>query len=284
MSTLLSVLILTYNEEVNLPVCLESLRELDCKVFVVDSGSSDRTVEIAKAVTPHVVYHEFENQAQQLNWALTHLPIESNWILRLDADERLTPKLAEELRDVLPTLDPEITGLYVNIRVYFMGRWIRHGAHYPLRILRVWRRDSARIEERAMNERTVLVRGRAVNLKQDIIHDNQKSLFDWVEKHNKYSTRELQVLFKDVSEPEISPSLFGPVEARRRWLRHHVYLRVPLFLRAFLYFGWRYFFRLGFLDGKEGLIFHFLHAGWYRFLIDAKIYEARKSIGKGKTV
>src|SRR6266436_1019768 len=138
-----SVIILTYNEEVNLPACLDSLKGLACEVFVVDSGSTDRTVEIARLCGAEVAFHEFQTQAQQLNWALDHLSFKGDWLLRMDADERLTPELAQELATRLPTFPSEITGLYIKRRTYFMGRWIRHGGYYPTWILRVWRTGKA---------------------------------------------------------------------------------------------------------------------------------------------
>jgi len=273
MEVSLSVIILTHNEEANLPACLESLKGLDCEVFVVDSGSTDRTMEIAQTYSAHVVSHEFHTQAQQLNWALDHLPLRGNWILRLDADERLTPELAQELGFLLPVVDLGITGFYLKRRVYFMGRWIRHGGYYPTWLLRVWRKDVARAEDRMMDEHMILLRGRSDFLKHDIKEENQKGLSAWLERQNKYSTREVEGFFQLRRGQEIPPSLFGTPEAKRRWLKHNLYLRFPMFIRAFLYFGWRYCFRLGFLDGREGLIFHFLQGCWYRFLIDAKIYE-----------
>jgi glycosyltransferase involved in cell wall biosynthesis len=272
---LLSVIILTYNEEVNLPACLESLKGLDCEIFVVDSGSTDRTIEIARSYGAHVVEHPFETQARQLNWALQHLPLKGEWVLRLDADERLTPELKDELSSTLPTLESEITGLYVKRRVYFLGRWIRHGGYYPIWLLRVWRKGCARSEDRQMDEHMVLVRGRADFLRHDIVEQNQKGLFEWIERQNRYSSRESVALMSGCGD-EIAPKLFGTPEARRRWLKYSVYLRFPALVRAFVYFAYRYVFRLGFLDGKEGLIFHFLQGCWYRFLIDAKLFEAQK--------
>ena len=274
-NTSLSVVVLTHNEEVNLPACLESLSPLACEIFVVDSGSTDRTAEIARAAGADVIHHPFDTQARQLNWALDTIPFKSDWVLRLDADERLTPELAGELGTALPGLGDEVTGLYVKRRVYFMGRWMRHGGYYPTWLLRLWRNGCARAEDRAMDEHMVLLRGHAAYLKHDIEERNQKGLFAWVERQNSYSTREVNALTERSMQPEISPSFFGRPEQRRRWLKYSVYLRFPLFLRAFLYFVWRYFFQLGFLDHREGLIFHFLQACWLRFLIDAKLYEAR---------
>jgi len=272
--SLLSVIILTYNEEVNLPACLESLKGLDCEIFVVDSGSTDRTVEIARSYGAHVVEHPFETQARQLNWALQHLPLKGEWVLRLDADERLTPELKRELLSKLPALDPEISGLYLKRRVYFLGRWMRHGGYYPIWLLRVWRKGCARAEDRLKDEHMVLLKGRNSFLRHDIAEHNQKDLFEWTIRQNVYSSREAAALLQH--KDEIAPKLFGTPEARRRWLKHRVYLRFPPFVRAFCYFLFRYIFQLGFLDGKEGLIFHFLQGCWHPFLVDAKLYEARR--------
>ena len=275
MGTDLAVVVLTYNEEANLPDCLRSLQPLECEVFVVDSGSTDRTVGIAEDAGAQVLTHPFESQAQQLNWALEHIPMDGQWVLRLDADERLTPELAQELAAELPALDRDISGLYVKRRVYFMGRWIRHGGYYPTWLMRVWRRGAATVEDRLMDEHMVLLRGRAEFLKHDIREDNQNGLFRWVDKHNRYSTREARSMSIETEGQEVIPSPFGTPESRRRWLHRRVYNRLPLFVRPFLYFAYRYFLRLGFLDGKQGLVFHFLQGCWYRFQVDAFILESR---------
>ena len=275
MSKDLTAIVLTLNEEQNLPECLNSLRSLDCEVFVVDSGSTDRTTEVAIAGGAQVVCHEFENQAQQLNWALENLPVKGRWVLRLDADERLTPELAHELYSKLPTYCMDITGLYVKRRVLFMGRWIRHGGYYPTWLLRVWRCGSAEAEDRLMDEHMILLNGKAAFLDNDILEDNKKGLYHWVERHNRYAIREVQALLTGPTGREISPSFFGNPVARRRWLRRRVYDRLPLFIRPALYFAYRYIMRLGFLDGLRGLAFHFLQSFWYRFLVDTYILESK---------
>ena len=278
----LSAIILTYNEEANLAPCLESLKGLASEVFVVDSGSKDRTGEIAAAAGAKVVFHHFETQAQQFNWALDHLPLQGDWVLRLDADERLTPELVQELSEELPRLSPEITGLYMKRRVYFMGRWIRHGAYYPTWLLRVWRRGKARSEGQFLNEHIILQEGKAGRMKHDFMDWNLKDLSFWVEKHNQFAGRYAQELLamddgtiQNLASIRSTP--FGSQEQRKRWIKEKVYARLPLFVRSCLYFQYRYFFKLGFLDGKEGLIFHFLQGFWYHFLVDAKVYELRKN-------
>ncbi|MDP3015295.1 MAG: glycosyltransferase family 2 protein [bacterium] len=287
----LSIIILTYNEEIHIERLMKNIADWADEIFVVDSYSTDKTLEIAKALTNadltrtnadsqrgsvKVVQHKFENQAQQFNWALDNLKIKNEWILRLDADEYLTEELKQEIGETLfnmgtsdvPNIDvnvrtsdvQKINGYYMKRRVYFMGRWIKHGGYYPTWILRLFKKGKARSEQRAMDEHIILSEGKAEKLKNDFIDDNKKPLADWIAKHNNYSSREAEdVLRKD----------YGAGKKR------NFYYKFPKFLRVFLYFIYRYFFRLGFLDGKEGLIFHFLQGCWYRFLVDAKLYEAK---------
>lgn len=271
----LTAVVLTYDEEIDLPACLDSLRPLGCRVVVVDSGSGDRTVEIAEQAGAEVFHHEFESQARQLNWALDNVPFDTGWLLRLDADERLTPELAAELPDRLARPGDDVTGFYVKRRVHFMGRWIRRGGYYPTWLLRVWKRGAARCEDRPMDEHMVLSEGAAAYLDHDIVEESGKGLSHWTEKHVRYAAREARAVLAASDEHGVRPSAFGPPEARRRWMRDRLYGRAPLFLRAFLYFGYRYFLRLGFLDGRAGLVFHFLQGCWYRFQVDAFVLESR---------
>jgi hypothetical protein len=230
-------------------------------------------LEIAEKYGCKVFQHHFENQAQQFNWALDNLEIKNDWILRLDADEYLTEELKEEIAQELTNANlmrtnaennrrdfADINGFYIKRRVYFMGRWIKHGGYYPIWFLRLFRKGKVKSEQRAMDEHIVLLEGRTEKLKNDFIDNNKKGLSDWIQKHNNYASR------------EAADVLRGDYGTKKK----KIYYRLPLFCRAFLYFIYRYFIRLGFLDGKEGLIFHFLQGFWYRFLVDAKIYEARK--------
>ncbi len=265
MRTFLSVIILTYNEEIHIERLLKNIVDWADEIFIIDSYSTDKTLEIARQYGAKIVQHKFENQAQQFNWALDNLEIKNEWILRLDADEYLTEELKNEITQELNNLiTKNINGYYIKRRVYFMGRWIKHGAYYPVWFLRLFRKGKARSEQREMDEHLVLLEGEAGKLKNDFIDENLKDLTWWTEKHNNYSSREAAAV------------LAGDFGINKK----KFYYKLPLFFRACWYFCYRYFLRLGFLDGKEGLIFHFLHAFWYRFLIDAKIYEKRKMLKK----
>jgi len=278
----ISVIILTYNEELNLENCLKNIADWVNEIIIVDSFSSDKTLEIAKKYTSKIVKHSFVNQAEQFNWALDNLEIKNDWILRLDADEHLTEELKKEISQTLINADKKlidadnisinqqnqhesacaVNGYYIKRRVYFMGRFIKHGGYYPAWILRLFKKGEARSEEREMDEHIILLAGQAGKLNNDFIDDNKQSLNRWIEKHNSYSLREAEAAIKEN---------YGGKKNRA------FYYKLPLFCRAFLYFVYRYFFRLGFLDGKEGLIFHFLQGFWYRFLVDAKIHEIKKA-------
>lgn len=294
----ISIIILTYNEEIHIERLLKNISDWVDEIFIVDSFSTDKTLEIAKEYGVRIFQHKFENQAQQFNWALDNLEIKNDWILRLDADEYLTEELKEEISFSLNPLTPaygglrfrlgfgekeissseEVNGFYIKRRVYFMGRWIKHGGYYPTWILRLFKKGKARSEQREMDEHIVLSEGTAGKLKNDFVDENLKDLEDWTNKHNKYSTREAneRINMRIANrEAQVAKGIAGQT-ARKRWIKNNFYCRLPLFFRACLYFCYRYFFRFGFLDGKEGLIFHFLQGFWHQFLIDAKIYERRK--------
>jgi glycosyltransferase involved in cell wall biosynthesis len=269
----IAAIILTKNEEQDLPACLESLQGLAGDVFVIDSGSTDRTAAVALGHGAQVLSHAFVNYASQFNWALENIPSNADWILRIDADERVSPELAESIRKILPAAGTGVTGLLVPRLTVFLGRQIRHGVAYPVWLLRLFCRGAGRCENTWMDEHIVLDHGTIVKVAGDLMHEIPKSLSEWIRKHDWYADREC----KDVlGLPGDARELAGQPRARRA-LKHGLYLKLPLFTRAFLYWFYRYFLRLGFLDGKEGLIYHFLQAFWYRFLVDAKLYELKKA-------
>jgi glycosyltransferase involved in cell wall biosynthesis len=275
--TSLAAIVLTQDEQANLPACLRSLQQLKCRILVVDSGSTDRTIEIAQEMGATVIEHGFETYAAQRNWAQEHLPWPSDWILHLDADERLTPELVGEINVTIQAAPPEVAGFLLRKRTVFMGRWIRHGGHYPSYHLRLYRHGTGRCERRLYDQH-FLVDGKVNKLHYDYIDVLTADLTTWTARHARWATLEAQeVMRKSTGPDQVRPSFLGSPIERRRWLRNGPYNHAPLFLRAFLYWLYRYVFRYGFLDGPEGVIFHFLQGFWFRFLVDAKIYEQRRA-------
>lgn len=247
------------------------------KVFVIDCFSNDKTVDIAKECGATVLQHEYINQAQQFQWALDTCPITTEWALRMDADEYLSDKLIEELEKTLPTLPAEVTGCYLPLRVAFMGKILKHGLCHQVQILRLWRTGKVYMEQRWMDERCVLKSGKAVYMKNSFIDHNLKGLGEFTIKHNGYSNREA---FVEINRRYLLIEVEESRELASRNSHKSSYYKFPRFFRAFMYFFVRYIIFLGFLDGRRGFIWLTLQAYWYRFLVDAKLYEMDKRLGK----
>jgi glycosyltransferase involved in cell wall biosynthesis len=268
----LAVVVLTFNEERNLAACLGSVTGLASEIFVVDSGSTDRTVAIAREFGGQVVVHPFESHAKQWRWALSTLPLKAPWVLALDADQLLTPELRDSIRQNLAgwTASGAAVGGYVNRRQIFRGRWIRHGGYYPKYLLKLFRRDAVVLDEHDLVDHHFHVTGPTAILAGDLIEDNrnENDIAVWIAKHNRYAVRQAHEETARNLDPDPRPTrAFGSPDERTRW-RKRIWYRLPLYIRPFGYFIYRYVFRLGFLDGKEGFIFHFLQAFWYRLLVD----------------
>lgn len=271
----LTILILTLNEERHIGRCLRSIKNLAARVVVVDSNSTDQTCEIAQECGAEVFKNPFVSHAAQLNWALDNASIQTTWVMKLDADEVVTPGLAEALKKSLPVTAESVDGFTLNLRRYFLGKWLRHGALYPVRLLRVWRTGKGRSENRWMDEH-IVVDGRVAHLDADFADDNLNNITWWTNKHNTYASREAIELLMIKGRAEgsaIRPGSIGRNARIKRWIKKRIYSRLPLGLRSLLYFLYRYFVRLGFLDGWQGLVFHFLQGFWYRFLVDVKVHE-----------
>lgn len=274
----ISVLILTYNERVHIARCVANARELGEEVFVVDSFSDDGTPELARSLGAHVVQHAWENHhARQINWAIDNLPFTGDWIFRLDADEWLTPELIQELRQRLDHVASDVNGIVLRRRLYAFGKWLRWGGQDQVYLLRLWRRGLARCEERWMDEHMVLASGRTQTFQNDFADENEKPLSWWIVKHAGYAVREVADTLLDRRRAEAAQTLpQDAADRRKRWLKWLLYSGVPRFVRPTLYFGYRYVGRLGFLDGVPGLTWHVLQAFWYRFLIDAILYDVER--------
>jgi glycosyltransferase involved in cell wall biosynthesis len=268
----IAVIILTLNEEKHIERCLRNVFQIARQVFVVDSFSTDRTLDIAQSLGVQVWQHEFKNHAEQLAWALEALPIGTEWVMRVDADEVLTPAMAAEIQDCLPVAASAIDGYMVPLYVRFQGKVIRHGG-YPQWQLRIWRRGKAEIERRWMDEK-IVVPGKVGRLRSAYVDDNLNNIAWWTDKHNGYSTREaIDLLNRRYAflPPARNRGALTHQARRTRWFKEHLYLHLPLGMRAFLYFAYRMIFRLGILDGRGGFVFHFLQGCWYRFLADVKV-------------
>ncbi len=280
----LAVIILTLNEERHVARALASVAGVASELFVVDSFSTDRTVEVAQAHGATVVQHPFVNHATQFQWALDNLPITASWIMRLDADEVIESDLANRLRDELPALPDDVVGITLKLKVIFQNRWIRHGGRYPLLLLRIWRRGHGRMNKRWMDEHMVVWGGRMVTLEGGIADHNLKDLTFFTNKHNMYATREaIEVinqrrhLFpRDTDSSDQGKS--SVQTALKLFVKERIYNRIPYLVSAPSYFLYRVVFRLGFLDGKEGILYHYLQGLWYRLLVGAKVDELERAL------
>ncbi len=278
-----SFIILTYNEERHLPRLLASVAPLDAPVFVLDSGSTDGTLGIAREFGAVTAIHEFENHPRQWDFALSHFPVVTPWTIGLDADQVVSPELLTLLKNFSNEVVPaKVYGIYFNRKNYFKGRWIKHGGYFPKYLLKMFRTGAGHSDLHQNMDHRFVVPGKTIVWKTGyLIEENLKEndIAFWIAKHNTYSSLQAQEEAERKSGLRRQPTnarLTGNPDQKTAW-RKNLWRKAPLFLRPFAYFAWRYFFRLGFLDGKQGFIFHFLQAFWYRLIIDIKMGELRQN-------
>ncbi len=274
----ISGVVLTRNEEVHIRRCLRSARRVCDVVHVVDSNSSDRTRAIAEEEGAIVHSGDFSSFAQKLNWANDTIDFGTPWVMRIDADEVLSEALVAQLPGFLTRQPAVVSGVFVRRCLWFMGRRMRFGGVYPRHSMRLWRPRMARCEVRALDEHMLLAGGISATIEVDIDDIPLTDLSVWIAKHNEYSNLEAQTALEDRSaraDDALQPRLLGDRNERIRWLKQKVFYRSPPFVRPVAYYIYRYVILMGFLDGKAGFIFHFLHGFWYRFVVDAKLVEMR---------
>jgi glycosyltransferase involved in cell wall biosynthesis len=269
-----TVILLTFNSEDTLGATLKSACQVSDEIFVVDSYSKDGTVELARSLGATVVQHPFEHYGAQRNWAIDNLPITRCWQLHLDADEWMDDELIAAIQ-LLPE-EPEHAGYFLPRCLRFLRRVLRHGGMSPTWHLRLFRTGVGRCEDRKYDQHFLLQSGTTGKLPGVMVDDVRMPLTEWTARHNRWADNEVAELDAGESEGRLRPDAFGNPAQRKRYLRQK-YDRMPLFFRPFALFVYRYVFCLGFLDGTEGFIFWVLQTFWFRFLVDAKIWERRNA-------
>lgn len=266
----ITAIILTKNEEINIEDCIKSVIKIAKRVIVMDSFSTDNTVELAKKCGAEVYQNKFITHSKQFKHAIEIAKINTKWVLRIDADERLTEQSATELNEVCnENNDTDVNGIIVRFKKNFLGKDLYHGGVYPWKKLICYKYGKADIEDRSMDEHIVLLEGRTIELKHDSLHLDFKSLEAWIAKHNWYSSKEASDYYNTNNNHENNNI--------KTIIKTQVYYKLPMKIRSHIYYFYRYYIRLGFLDGKEGQIYAFLQAYWYRYLVDAKIFETQKT-------
>lgn len=277
----IAAIILTKNEEKHIARCINSLKGICNEVFIIDSLSTDRTCEIAEELGAKVYKNPWKNYATQFNYGVYQCPIQSEWIWRIDADEFLEGNIGIAVKNALSNCSADVNGIYVRKRIDFMGKPLLHGGWYPSYHLKVFRRGHGDCENRWMDEHIRIFDGTTITIEEgNQVDANLNDLTWWTEKHNGYATREMVDMLMmeyrmDAKAQEVTPKFFGTEEQRKRWLKIK-YIKTPLFIRPFINFFLRYILKRGFLDGKEGFLWHILQGFWYRMLVDAKIFEIKK--------
>jgi len=281
----ITAIILTYNEELHLERCIKSLQSFCSRICVVDSYSTDQTIEIAKSLGADVFQNAWENNyAKQLNWAINHCQIATDWTLRVDADEYFPKAAQDEISNQISQLTNEIVGIELLRRIVFKGSMIRFGGFKEFKLLRIWRTGQGICEQRLMDEHIVLDGGVVISFNHYLIDENLNSMHWWVQKHNNYARREaadaINLEYHLMETTNLEEKAGVKQAILKRVFKNQVYNKLPLGLRPLLYFFYRFFIRLGFLDHPKVWIFHFMQGLWYRLLVDMTIYEL-KSQTKG---
>ena len=262
----IAVIVLTYNEAIDIQGCLESICSWAKQIFIVDSGSTDETINIGKNFTNLIFQNAWITFAQQREWAVTNLPIGSDWVLFLDADERATPEVRKEIEYITNQKNRTEKGYYIKRRFYFLDRWLKHGGYYPLAELRLFKHQYVQFVNLGGGARErFVVNGPTGTLQNDFLHIFDKSIQEWISKHIKLAKLEA----KAGSDKILIRARFGTKD----WIRNEIWARLPRFIRPFLLFSFRYFVLRGFLDGIPGFYFCFLNTLWYPILSEIFYYE-----------
>ena len=281
MENVITIIILTFNEEANLPGLLTSLKGIHANIFVVDSYSTDKTLSILEENNITYVQHPFENYSHQRNWAQDNNPFKSSWVLHLDAGERLTKEFVEWVQK---SFDPNdsVDGYIFSRRTMIFGKEIKYGGQYPQYHLRLFKPEKGRCEDK-MYDQHFYIKGNTKVIKNrvDIIDTVMENWQTFIVGHARWAV--FEAMQQIVSETKLTQEKKGVVVAKffgspieqKRWLKNNIFQKTPLFLRAILFFIYSYFLKFGFLDGKTGLAFHFIQKLWFRFQVDAVILELK---------
>lgn len=279
----ITVIILTKNEEKNIKKCIESIRGFAKRIVVMDSFSNDRTIEIAESLGAETFQHEFKHYGAQFQYALDNCSISTKWVFRLDADEEVSKQTKQELEELcVRHNDTDVNGFVFRLEETFLGKKLHHGGLNILEKLCIFKFGKAYMEDRYMGEHIILKEGKSIKLKTVSYHNDFKDLTFWINKLNWYASREAKDYMYQIDKTMELKILDRPTKIRR-FLKYNLYYRLPTRLRYKLVFLYFYYFRLGFLDGKEGYYRIYFMVYWYRMLVDAKIYESRisgKEIGE----
>jgi glycosyltransferase involved in cell wall biosynthesis len=265
----------------HLPRLLNSVKPLQAPVFILDSGSTDRTVEIGESFGAHIQQHPFENHPKQWHHALKNFYITTPWMVCLDADQTVTAELRELLLNFNPDNYAGINGIYFNRQFIFKDKWIKHGGYYPFYLLKMFRYDVGYSDLNENMDHRFVVPGKTAIWKNGyIIEQNFKesNIRFWIAKHNRYSdlvAQEEVERLQNLRAQTVKPSLTGSPDERTAWFKK-LWWRMPLYVRPFLYFIHRFIFKFGFLDGRTGIMFHFMQGFWFRMVVDVKIGELLK--------
>lgn len=276
-----SFVILTYNEEEHIPRLLESIKGLNAKTFVLDSGSTDRTLAICESYGAETALHPFENHPKQWHAALNAFEFSSPWLICLDADQIVTPELFSQLQGFRDSDYKAIDGIYFNRKNYFKGHWLRYGGYYPKYLLKMIRAGKGISDLNENMDHRFVVPGKTITWETGhIIEENLKenNISFWISKHNRYSdllAQEEIERMTSLRSQTVKTDFWGNPDERTAWLKS-LWWKLPRFFRPFLYFTYRMIFQLGILDGKTGILFHFLQGFWFRIIVDVKINEILK--------
>ena len=280
-STQFSIIILTFNEEIHLPRLLKSTQPLDASTYILDSGSTDNTLSIAESFGCEVKLNPFINHPKQWNTALNSFDIKTPWVVCLDADQEVSPQLLKLLEAFKDENYKDVNGIYFNRKNIFKGKWLRHGGYFPLYLLKMFRFGVGYSDLNENMDHRFIVPGKTIIWKEGYIREEntkENEISFWINKHNRYSDLVAQEEWERLQQMRtqtIQPNLFGSPDQKKAFIKR-IWWKMPLYVRPFIYFFHRYFIQLGILDGKQGFVFHFLHAFWFRLLVDIKLDEIKK--------
>ena len=274
MNNSLTAIILTYNEEKHIERCLSSLKGLVKRIVIIDSYSTDKTLDLIKKYKADVFQNKFKNQSNQINWALSKIKFDTTWIIRVDADEYLTNNLKSKLNEILKK-NTEFDGVSFNRIVKFLNKKIIYGGTSPHKILRMWKNGKGKCEDSWMDEH-IKVEGNIFHLNESLIDHNLNNLLWFIKKHKKYAIRESISFFLNKKNKNFKLNKETKLTKKNKYYKFKIYYKLPIFIRPILFFIYSYIFRLGFLSSWQGFIYYIVQILYFRFLVDINIIKLNK--------